>query len=117
MLNADALASATSGALNWNIPLPVQKPFRDAKLRIDAENIGGKSDARLVQLNADAGEARQLVVSNPSLSINQVALKEGHCRKQMTKQFSGSWLIPRIVESIMAGSQQPHFPTCDCGAC
>jgi site-specific DNA recombinase len=50
-------------------------------------------------------EARKLVISNPGLSINQVAKKEGRCRKQLTKLVSVSWLSPRIVESVVAGTQ------------
>ncbi len=105
VLNPDALAIVTLGALNWSIPPPDRKPFREAKLRIDVESIGGKLDTKLVRLIADACEARQLVVSSPGLSINQIALKEGRCRKQMTKLLSVSWLSPRIVESILAGTQ------------
>lgn len=105
VLNADGLASATSGPLCWSIDLPNRKPFREAKLRIDAENVGGVSDNKLIQLIADAFEIRQLVISNPGHSMNQVALKEGRCRKQMTKLLRVSLLSPRIVESIVAGTQ------------
>lgn len=54
---------------------------------------------------ADALEARNLVISNPGLTINQVANKAGRCRKQLTKLVIVSWLSPRIVESIVAGTQ------------
>ena len=104
VLNSDALAVGTGGELNWSIPLPDRKPFREAKLRIDAEDKGSSLDNKLVELIADALEARQLVISNPGLSINQVANKEGRCRKQLTKLVSVSWLSPRIVESIAAGT-------------
>ena len=90
------------------------KPFREAKLRIDAEDKGGALDNKLVQVIADAFEARLLVLSNPGLSINQVAHKEGRCRKQLTKLVSVSWLSPRIVEAIAAdpaeGEQSHHAP-------
>ena len=105
VLNSDALALGTGRELNWSIPLPDRKPFREAKLRIDAENKGSTLDNKLVQLIADAHEARQLVISNSGLSINRVANKEGRCRKQLTKLMSVSWLSPRIVESIVAGTQ------------
>lgn len=105
VLNSDALAAGTGGKFNWSIPLPDRKPFREAKLRIDTKDRGSAPDNKLVQLIADALEARQLVMSNPGLSINQVANKEGRCRKQLTKLFCVSWLSPRIVESILAGTQ------------
>ncbi|WP_165938365.1 recombinase family protein [Parafrankia sp. BMG5.11] len=105
VLNSDALAVGTGRELNWSIALPDRKPFREARLRINAEDKGSSLDNKLVQLIADALEARQLVISNPGLSINQVAHKEGRCRKQLTKLASVSWLSPRIVESIAAGTQ------------
>jgi hypothetical protein len=105
VLNSDALAAGSGGELNWSIPLPDRKPFREAKLRIDAEDKARALDSKLVQLVADALEARKLVISNPGLTINQVANKEGRCRKQLTKLVSVSWLSPRIIESIVAGTQ------------
>lgn len=109
VLIADALSAETGRKLDWNIPLPDRKPFREAKLRIDAEERRRAPDNKLVQLIAGALEARQLVISNPRLSINQVAKKEGRCRKQLTKLLSVSWLSPRIVESIVAGTQPKEF--------
>jgi hypothetical protein len=105
VLNSDALALGAGRELNRSIPLPDRKPFREAKLRIDAEKKGSALDNTLVQLNADVLEARHVVISNSRLSINQVANKEGRCRKQLTKLVSVSWLSPRIVESIVAGTQ------------
>ena len=104
-LNSDALAIGTGGKFAWSIPLPDRKPFREAKLRIDAEDKGSMLDNKLVQLITDSLEARQLVFSNPGLSINQIANKEGRCRKQLTKLVSVSWLSPRIIESIIVGTQ------------
>lgn len=105
VLIADALRAGTGGKLDWNIPLPERKPFREAKLRIDADEKSSAPDNKLVQLIADAFEARQLVIRNPGLSINQVANKESRCRKQLAKLLNVSWLSPRIVESITAGTQ------------
>jgi len=105
VLNSDALAAGTGEELKWSIPLPDRKPFREAKLMIDVGNNGSAPDNKLVQLISDACEARKLVISNPGLSINQVANKEGRCRKQLAKLMSLSWLSPRIVESIAAGTQ------------
>ncbi len=86
VLNSDALAVGTGSGLAWSIPLPDRKPFREAKLRIDAEAKRQRDWInKLVQLIADALEARQLVISNPGLSLNQVANKENRCRKQLAK--------------------------------
>jgi DNA invertase Pin-like site-specific DNA recombinase len=104
-LNSEALAAGTARGLMWNIPIPDRKPFRETKLRIDGVGKGSAPDEKLVQLIADALEARQLVISNPELSINQLANWEHRCRKQLAKLVSVSWLSPRIIESIVAGSQ------------
>lgn len=104
-LNAAVLAVETQSEFSWRIPLPDRKPFREARLRIDPEKADCAMDTKLVQLIAEAFEARQLVMSNPGLSINQVAKQEGRCRKQLTKLVSVSWLSPRIIDSIAAGTQ------------
>lgn len=105
VLNSDALVAGTAGGLMWSIPVPERKPFREAKLRIDGETNGGPPEDKLVKLIADALDARQLVISNPGLSINQLANREHRCRKQLVKLVSVSWLSPRVIESIVAGSQ------------
>ena len=70
-----------------------------------SELLAAANARELVQLIADALDARLLVIRNPGLSINQVAKKEGCCRKQLIKLVSVSWLSPRIVESIVADTQ------------
>jgi hypothetical protein len=105
VLKPGALALVAADPLNWSIPLPERKPFREGRLRIDAEHGDRVPDTNLVRLVAEAFEARQLILNNPELSINQVALKEGRCRKQLAKLLGVSWLSPRIVESIAAGTQ------------
>ena len=83
----------------------MKQAFRRIEDDARHEDKGSALDNKLVQLIADALEARQLIISNPRLSINQVANKEGRCRKQLTKLLSVSWLSPRIAESIVAGTQ------------
>jgi site-specific DNA recombinase len=104
-LKAEAISVPTCDHLAWCIPLPERKPFREAKLRMDAEGNGCTPDTKLIQLVADAFDARQLIMNNPRLSINQIAKQEGRCRKQLTKLLSLSWLSPRIIESLMSGIQ------------
>lgn len=104
-LDATVLGIESDGGLVWNIPLPDRKPFRQAKLRIDPTSQGCMPNRELISLIADAIEARKLVINNPGLSINQVAKSERRCRKQLTKLVRISWLSPRIIESIAAGSQ------------
>jgi len=80
-----------------------RKPFREAKLRIDHEAGATPSDTKLVALFGDALLIRELVIANPGLSINQIAKREGRCRKQLTKLVRLSWLSPIFVEAITEG--------------
>jgi site-specific DNA recombinase len=40
----------------------------------------------------------------PHLSLNQLAKRDGRCRKQMAKLLNLSWLCRRIVEAIGDGT-------------
>lgn len=105
LMRPQALGIAADQPWRWSIALPTRKPFREAKLRIDSSTDRRAPDDRLVSVLADAMAARELVLANPELSINQLATREGRCRKQMAKLFSLSWLSPRIVDAILAGRQ------------
>ena len=102
--NAGALGGPEGHRWEWNITLPSRKPFREAKLRIDQDAHAKPVDSGMIALLGDALQARQLVLSNPELSINQIAKREGRCRKQLTKLVRMSWLSPNIVEAIADGS-------------
>jgi site-specific DNA recombinase len=104
-LKPAALGLVDQSCWHWSIPLPARRSFREAKLRIDTAAGGDPVDQRLVALLADAMEVRRLVRASPALSINQLAISLGRCRKQMTKLFRLSWLSPRIVEAIVSGRQ------------
>ncbi|MFZ9394998.1 MAG: hypothetical protein ACO25F_02930 [Erythrobacter sp.] len=104
-LNPEALGIIADAPINWSIPLPARKPFREAKLRIEGPSDGTKPDPKLIACLAEAMKTRELVLANPQLSINQLASREGRCRKQLAKLFRASWLSPRIVEAVLAGRQ------------
>ena len=89
----------------WSIPLPARKPFREAKLKLDRASSNPASDQQLVRLLAEAFEVRELVLASPGLSLNQLANRQGRCRKQMAKLLSVSWLSPRIIDAITDGAQ------------
>lgn len=89
----------------WTVPLPARKPYREAKLRIDANIQGDGPSTQLIELLSDASKAQKLVMASPDLSLNHIALREGRCRKQLTKLFRLSFLSPRIVDTIVAGEQ------------
>jgi DNA invertase Pin-like site-specific DNA recombinase len=106
-LNADALGCSNRQHWEWCIPLPPRKPFREAKLRIDQDANAKAVDTGMIALLGEALEARKLVLASPELSINQIAKREGRCRKQLTRLVRLSWLSPNIIEAITDGSA-PH---------
>ena len=74
-------------------------------MRIDATSSNRVPDKQLVQLLSEAFEVQGLVLASSDLSLNQLAKRDGRCRKQLVKLLSVSWLSPRIVESIVDGTQ------------
>lgn len=102
-LNADVLGGTTGQHWNWSIPLPARKPFREAKLRIDQGDTSKPINAAMIALLGDALQARELVLASPELSINQIAKRDGRCRKQLTRQVRLSWLSPNIIEAVVNG--------------
>jgi DNA invertase Pin-like site-specific DNA recombinase len=93
----------------WHIALPARRPFREARLRIDAAAPEQRASEQLVDLLAYAYDARKLVEASPELSLNQLARREGRCRTQLAKLLRISWLSPRIVEAVIAGTQPPSL--------
>lgn len=102
-LNARALCGSEDGHWDWSVPLPARTPFREARLRIDEGPEAPQPNEPLTTLLGDAIMARELVIASPDLSINQIAKREGRCRKQLTKLVRLSWLSPNIVEAIVEG--------------
>ncbi len=62
--------------------------------------LGILATPQLLALLAEALVAQRLVLASPHLSINQLAILLGRCRKRMTKLFQLSCLSPRIVDTI-----------------
>lgn len=89
----------------WTIQLPARKPYREAKLRIDAAAESGGSQDQLIELLIDASKAQRLVLASPELSLNALARREGRCRTQLARLLRISWLSPRIIDTIVAGTQ------------
>ncbi|MEL7739568.1 recombinase family protein, partial [Citromicrobium bathyomarinum] len=105
----EPLGIASDQSWRRAIPLPSRRPFREAKLRIESAAEGRSPDPKLIDLIIEAMKVRDLVFSNPELSINQLARNQGRCRKQLGRLFRTSWLSPRIVETILAGQQPPSL--------
>lgn len=105
VLNADALGVREGKQINWNIALPDRKPFREAKLRIDAKAHGQTIKDDLLALLVDAKAAQKLMLANPELSLQQLGKAENRCRTHLARLLRIAWLSPRIVESIATGTQ------------
>ena len=105
VIDPASLGQADQAGWTVSFPLPSRKPFREAKLRIDAAPTDSNADQQLVKLVAEAFAVQRLVLASPELSINQIAKANGRCRKQMAKLLSISWLSPRIIDAITDGVQ------------
>jgi site-specific DNA recombinase len=107
LLNPDALGVKESGECwRYKIDLPVKRPFREAKVRIDAEpGVEDHRDPALLELLQEAAKVRKLVMTSASTSLNDIARRESRCRKQLARLLRVSWLSPRIVEAILEGHQ------------
>jgi hypothetical protein len=104
-IRADAFGPDFEDRWHIQFPLPARKPFREAKLRIDATDEAVQPDRPLLILLSDAFEAQRLVLAFPELSLNALAKREGRCRTQLAKLLRISWLSPRIIEAIADGVQ------------
>lgn len=101
-------ALGTGGPVTWShsIPRPVSaRPFREAKLKIEAKRDDDRYDADMVALMAEAMEVQRVVLQSPELSLNQLGKREGRCRTHLAKLLRLSWISPKIVEAIAAGTQ------------
>lgn len=104
-LDPAALAADSTANWVWSIPLPTRRPFREARLRIDADATLGGSSPDLINLVAEAMDAQRLVLASPELSLAQLAKREGRCRTQLARLLRLSWMSPRIIEAIASGTQ------------
>lgn len=100
-------ALGLDGQACWSlsISLPARKPFGEAKLRLDAAETANPFDPQLFELLVEAQDVQRLVIGSSELSLNQLAKREGRCRKQLAKLLRLSWLSPAIVEAIASGTQ------------
>lgn len=104
-INSSALGLEVDADWAWSISLPARRPFREARLRIDRETDRQPASDDLLGLIADAIAAQRLVLASPELSLAQLAKREGRCRTQLTRLLRLSWMSPRIIEAIAAGTQ------------
>ena len=105
-LKPEALGIGDPNTWSCAIPRPTGgRPFREAKLKMDAKPHNDRYDPDLVSLIAEAMEAQRLVLQSPELSLNQLGKREGRCRTHLARLLRISWLSPRIVEAVTAGTQ------------
>ena len=105
-LKPEALGNSSAGTWSCTIPRPTGgRPFREAKLKMDAKPKNDRYDADLVSLIAESMEVQRLVLQSPELSLNQLGKREGRCRTHLARLLRISWLSPRLVEAVAAGTQ------------
>jgi site-specific DNA recombinase len=100
-----ALGLNTMGTWTYSIPRPAKRPFREAKLRMDAKRADERFDDDLITLMSEAMQVQRLVLQSPELSLSQLGKREGRCRAYLGRLLRLSWLSPRIVEAIAEGTQ------------
>lgn len=100
-----ALGLGTTGSWSHSIPRPAKRPFREAKLRMDAKREDERLNDDLVTLLSEAMQVQRLVLQSPQLSLSQLGKREGRCRAHLGRLLRLSWLSPRIVEAIANGNQ------------
>lgn len=90
---------------------PVERVRRGHELKLIIPGDAGPEpsqtvrDKRLVALLSEAIEARQLVLTAPEQSLQQIATAHGRCRKRLAKLVRLSWLAPDAVIAILNGKQ------------
>jgi DNA invertase Pin-like site-specific DNA recombinase len=105
-LKPEVLGIGDNETWSCTIPRPTGgRPCREAKLRMDAKPQNDRYDADLILLLAEAMEVQRLVLASPELSLNQLGKREGRCRTHLARLLRISWLSPRIVEAVAAGTQ------------
>ena len=105
-LQPAALGNDAPASWSHTIPHPAAgRPHCEAKLRIEAKRNDDRYDADLVALMAEAIQVQRLVLQSPELSLNQLGKREGRCRTHLTRLLRLSWISPKIVEAIAAGTQ------------
>lgn len=105
-LKPDALGIGHTETRSCIIPRPTGGlPFREAKLKMDAKPQNDRYDAELVSLITEAMEVQRLFLQSPELSLNQLGKREGRCRTHLARLLRISWLSPRVVEAVTAGTQ------------
>lgn len=105
-LKPDALGIGNTQTWSCTIPRPTGgRPFREAKLKMDAKPKNDQYNPDLVSLLAEAMEVQRLVLQSPELSLNQLGKREGRCRTHLARLLRISWLSPRIVEAVADGTQ------------
>lgn len=100
-----ALGLSTTGTWSHCIPRPAIRPFREAKLRMDAKRVHERFDDDLITLLSEAMEVQRLVLQSPEVSLSQLGKREGRCRAHLGRLLRLSWLSPRIVEAFADGTQ------------
>ncbi len=100
-----ALGLSTTGTWTCIIPKPAKRPFREARLRMDAKRADERFDEDLITLLSEAMQVQRLVLRSPELSLSQLGKREGRCRAHLGRLLRLSWLSPRIVEAIADGTQ------------
>jgi site-specific DNA recombinase len=90
-----------------SIKIPVARVRRGHDVRLiiptgEPELEEPQSSSELIDLLAEAMQARRILLTSPGKSIEQIASELGRCRTRFVKLVRISWLAPAIVKDIVA---------------
>jgi site-specific DNA recombinase len=115
MLSACGIEAGDENDAQITLSAPVERVRRghELKLIIPSAKLPEPSahirDERIVGILSEAMEARQLVLTAPDLSLQEIASTHGRCRKRLAKLVRLSWLAPDAVVAILDGKQPAGF--------
>jgi site-specific DNA recombinase len=103
-----AMLNSSDSAAPFNLTTPAVRIRQGHQLKLvvaPPATLEIKTDARLIQLVADAHWLRLHLQGRPDESVSSIAAKLGRCRGDLADQLRISHLAPDIIIAILAGAQ------------
>ena len=112
-LDLESVDAATDEPLLITTKASRIRQHKDVRLIVATDDgVGdGTRNEPLVALLAEARQAYDAMLASPEMTIAEVAVAQGRCRKRMAKLLRIAFLAPDIVEQCLAGTQPIKFTT------
>ena len=86
-------------------PAIKQRMGKEVRLLVPAEVKADEPNARVAALLAEAVHVRELLLTHPEQSIEQMALQTGRCRSRTARLLRLSFTAPKVAERILEGEE------------